>query len=167
MDGQYMFFLLSWWKIVEKGSEKKGERKGERLCVYLKLQIFIDGVLGRKYPTQTICNWQRITQNRLQLTHTQIHSCTEPSISSKTNTLTLTRVQFLRVGFGEMKTTTKYSGIPSRGPSPLPKAFYLKRFQQLEGLFPNLNSLSALTSSLLNLTKTNKAKTIFYLLKYC
>lgn len=29
IDGQYMFFLLSWWKIVEKGSEKKGERKGE------------------------------------------------------------------------------------------------------------------------------------------
>lgn len=40
--------------------ERKSEREGERgkLCMYLKLQLFIDGVLGRTNPTQTIRNWQ-------------------------------------------------------------------------------------------------------------
>lgn len=114
---------------------RESKRERERLCMYLELQLFIDGALGRTNPTQTIPNWQRITQNRSPLTRTYIHTpCkythTKPSIRSKTNILTLTRVQFLRVGFWEMKKTTKYSGIPSRGPPALSKAFYLKQFQQ-------------------------------------
>lgn len=159
LDGNYIFFYSVCGKLRKNISnrkrqrEKKEKREGnivingvrrqeerERLCMHLKLQLFIEGAHGRTNPTQTIRNWQQITQNS-RLTHTacKYTSCTKPSIRSKTNILTQTQLQFLRVGFWEMKKTTKYSGIPSRGPPPFLMPFILRQLQQCGGLFPNLN----------------------------
>lgn len=96
----------------------------------------------------------------------QILPHTKPSISSKTNILTRTWVQQVRVELWEMKKTTKYSGIPLRGPLPFLKP-YLKLFQQWRGLFPNLSWVSFYLPLILD--KWTKKISFFYLLyvKYC
>jgi len=124
-----------------------------RVCVYLALQLFITGALGRTNPTQTIHNWQQLPQNRNQHTHTlyantHSHKTLRLIQHKQSNSSSVPQCRI----WGNEKDHKIFWSTLKRPPALAP-AFYLKLFSAVEGSFFSKPPPSPFfTSSLLILT---------------